>query len=67
VLCAQPRCLRPADPQVHHDLRGFRKNYSQPYFTHWDWLLGTYLDPADLHKAAARKPAARPADTKKDS
>lgn len=33
---------------VHHDPRGFRKNYSQPFFTHWDWVLGTYLDPSEL-------------------
>eukprot|EP00878_Enallax_costatus_P004983 GHUV01005240.1.p1 GENE.GHUV01005240.1~~GHUV01005240.1.p1 ORF type:complete len:272 (+),score=58.96 GHUV01005240.1:369-1184(+) len=33
---------------VHHDPRGFRKNYSQPYFTVWDKLLGTYMDPAEL-------------------
>lgn len=33
---------------VHHDPRGFRKNYSQPFFTFWDRLLGTYMDPAEL-------------------
>lgn len=33
---------------VHHDPRGFRKNYSQPYFSHWDKLLGTFLDPSEL-------------------
>ncbi len=42
---------------THHDLRGFRKNYSQPFFTHWDWLLGTYMDPRELREqdAAAAK------------
>jgi sphinganine C4-monooxygenase len=34
---------------VHHDPRGFRKNYSQPFFTFWDKLLGTYMDPAEIH------------------
>jgi sphinganine C4-monooxygenase len=34
---------------VHHDPRGFRKNYSQPFFTFWDKIMGTYMDPADLH------------------
>lgn len=39
---------------VHHDPRGFRKNYSQPYFSHWDRLLGTYLAPEEL-KPLAKK------------
>jgi len=33
---------------AHHDLRGFRKNYSQPFFTIWDRVLGTYMDPKEL-------------------
>lgn len=32
---------------VHHNPRGFTLNYSQPYFTHWDQLLGSYKNPAD--------------------
>lgn len=39
-------------PQAHHDLRGFRKNFSQPFFVHWDKLMGTYLDPAELVRTA---------------
>ena len=30
---------------VHHDVRGIKRNYSQPFFTLWDRLLGTHLDP----------------------
>lgn len=33
---------------VHHDLKGIKKNFSQPFFTYWDHLLGTYMDPATL-------------------
>uniref|UniRef100_A0A383VA56 Fatty acid hydroxylase domain-containing protein n=1 Tax=Tetradesmus obliquus TaxID=3088 RepID=A0A383VA56_TETOB len=40
---------------VHHDPRGFRKNYSQPYFTHWDWLLGTYMAPGELKPLAIKQ------------
>lgn len=35
---------------VHHDPRGIKKNFSQPFFTLWDRLLGTYMDPAELQK-----------------
>ncbi|GLC44166.1 hypothetical protein PLESTB_000901000 [Pleodorina starrii] len=34
---------------AHHDIRGIKMNFSQPFFTHWDWLLGTFLDPAGMH------------------
>ncbi|KAJ9520676.1 hypothetical protein QJQ45_007535 [Haematococcus lacustris] len=34
---------------VHHDIRGIKKNFSQPYFTFWDHLCGTYLDPSQFH------------------
>jgi len=52
---------------VHHDPRGFRKNYSQPFFTLWDRALGTYMDPAEIH--GGRQPGAgkQPAATKKRS
>jgi sphinganine C4-monooxygenase len=46
---------------VHHDPRGFRKNYSQPFFTHWDWLLGTRMDPAELTRMDREKEARRKA------
>lgn len=28
---------------VHHQVKGFRSNYSQPFFPFWDHLLGTYM------------------------
>ncbi|PNH10366.1 Sphingoid base hydroxylase 2 [Tetrabaena socialis] len=34
---------------IHHDIRGTKANFSQPFFTHWDWLLNTFMDPAPLH------------------
>ncbi|PNW86970.1 hypothetical protein CHLRE_02g103500v5 [Chlamydomonas reinhardtii] len=34
---------------VHHDVRGIKMNFSQPFFTHWDWLLGTFMDPNGIH------------------
>lgn len=57
---------------VHHDPRGFRKNYSQPFFTFWDKIMGTYMDPAEIHggkpfcpaKAAAAAADAAAAEAK---
>jgi sphinganine C4-monooxygenase len=46
---------------VHHDPRGFRKNYSQPFFTHWDWLLGTRMDPEELARMDRERDARRAA------
>jgi sphinganine C4-monooxygenase len=51
---------------VHHDPRGFRKNYSQPFFSHWDKLLGTYMDPAELKPHPASGKAAAPAGAKQE-
>jgi sterol desaturase/sphingolipid hydroxylase (fatty acid hydroxylase superfamily) len=30
---------------VHHAPKGLQLNYSQPYFTIWDRVFGTYMDP----------------------
>ncbi|XP_042442645.1 very-long-chain aldehyde decarbonylase GL1-9-like [Zingiber officinale] len=32
---------------IHHQLKGLKYNYSQPFFSVWDRLLGTYM-PYDL-------------------
>ena len=32
--------IRAAYHDVHHDFRYIKKNYSQPFFTHWDWIMG---------------------------
>ncbi|KXZ49918.1 hypothetical protein GPECTOR_19g369 [Gonium pectorale] len=42
-----PNCAAYHD--IHHDMRFIKMNFSQPFFTHWDWLLGTFVDPAGLH------------------
>ncbi|EFJ50749.1 hypothetical protein VOLCADRAFT_57952 [Volvox carteri f. nagariensis] len=42
-----PNCAAYHD--IHHDVRGIKMNFSQPFFTHWDWLLDTFLDPAGMH------------------
>lgn len=39
---------------VHHDLRGIKKNYSQPFFTFWDQLLGTFVDPQQFWKDVSK-------------
>lgn len=51
---------------VHHDPRGFRKNFSQPFFTHWDWLLGTRMDPSELARMDEEREARRRAAKKQD-
>jgi len=32
--------LSAAYHDVHHDFKWIKKNYSQPFFTHWDWIMG---------------------------
>eukprot|EP00798_Chlamydomonas_sp_ICE-L_P030975 gene30975-7171_t len=34
---------------VHHDLKHIKRNFSQPFFTCWDVMLGTYEDPTGFH------------------
>eukprot|EP01117_Protostelium_nocturnum_P005554 TRINITY_DN2008_c0_g1_i2.p1 TRINITY_DN2008_c0_g1~~TRINITY_DN2008_c0_g1_i2.p1 ORF type:complete len:270 (+),score=79.68 TRINITY_DN2008_c0_g1_i2:117-926(+) len=35
---------------LHHQNHGIKYNFSQPYFTLWDKLLGTYMDPFEVAK-----------------
>lgn len=35
--------------EVHHQPRGFKKNFAQPFFSFWDRVLGTYADPDDFY------------------
>ncbi|KAK1309566.1 Sphinganine C(4)-monooxygenase 1 [Acorus calamus] len=44
---------------IHHQLQGTKFNYSQPFFSIWDKLLGTYL-PYSLVKREAGGFEARP-------
>lgn len=53
---------------VHHDLRGFKNNYSQPFFTFWDQVMGSYLHPDDMYgKKTDIKADSKPVEGKKDS
>lgn len=36
---------------IHHQSYGIKKNFSQPYFTFWDKLCGTYMDPMETPRA----------------
>lgn len=36
---------------IHHQSYGIKKNFSQPYFTFWDKLCGTYMDPMQTPRA----------------
>jgi len=40
---------------VHHQSQGLRYNYSQPFFVHFDTLLGTRVDPADFARRLEKK------------
>ncbi|KAG9098563.1 Sphingolipid C4-hydroxylase sur2, partial [Ceratobasidium sp. 392] len=33
---------------VHHQSYGLKKNFSQPFFVHWDTVLGTKMEPSKL-------------------
>ncbi len=46
-----PNCSAYHD--VHHDFRYIKRNFSQPFFTHWDWMLGSFTDPAAFHHTVA--------------
>lgn len=47
-----PNCAEYHD--VHHQSQGLRYNYSQPFFVHFDTLLGTRMDPKDFHAMLQR-------------
>lgn len=40
---------------VHHDVKGIKRNYSQPFFTIWDRMFGTYTDPTEFDQARKKK------------
>lgn len=33
---------------IHHQQFGIKRNFSQPYFTHWDTLLSTRMTPEQV-------------------
>jgi sphinganine C4-monooxygenase len=43
---------------VHHDLRHIKANYSQPFFTHWDVIMGSFVAPAAIHMSQVQIDAA---------
>lgn len=50
-----PNCAAYHD--VHHDLKHIKKNFSQPFFTHWDMLMGSWMDPTGFHVLPGAKAA----------
>lgn len=53
---------------VHHDIKNIKKNYSQPFFVHWDILMGSYKSPKGFHLTGAENVAeVAAADKKVDS
>ncbi|KAH7335594.1 sphingosine hydroxylase [Rhizoctonia solani] len=37
---------------IHHQSYGLKKNFSQPFFVHWDTILGTKMDPRTIKDRA---------------
>ncbi|KZP26681.1 hypothetical protein FIBSPDRAFT_887171 [Athelia psychrophila] len=35
---------------IHHQVIGIKSNFSQPFFIHWDTILGTRMTRADIQK-----------------
>ncbi|WFD32868.1 sphingolipid C4-monooxygenase [Malassezia sp. CBS 17886] len=50
-----PNCAEYHD--VHHQIQGLRYNYSQPFFVHFDTVLGTRMDPEEFERMLAGKRA----------
>ncbi|KII85759.1 hypothetical protein PLICRDRAFT_165168 [Plicaturopsis crispa FD-325 SS-3] len=50
---------------IHHQQIGIKSNFSQPFFVHWDVLLGTRMTRADVEarRAARRGKSAAPNGT----
>jgi sphinganine C4-monooxygenase len=44
---------------IHHQIAGLKKNFSQPYFIHYDYFLGTRLTRKDFSEAKAQRLAKR--------
>ncbi|KAI7872110.1 fatty acid hydroxylase superfamily-domain-containing protein [Spinellus fusiger] len=42
---------------IHHQPYGIKKNFSQPFFTIWDYILGTELSVQEVKAKAAQKAA----------
>jgi len=42
---------------IHHQVIGIKSNFSQPFFVHWDVLLGTRMTRQDIEARKKIKPA----------
>lgn len=45
---------------IHHQQFGIKKNFSQPYFTHWDTILSTRMTPEQVPERHREKYRAGP-------
>lgn len=45
---------------IHHQQFGIKKNFSQPYFTHWDSILSTRMTPEQVPERHREKYRAGP-------
>lgn len=72
LLCSPPIVALPFDPlqvlfgnnaayhDIHHQQFGIKKNFSQPYFTHWDTILSTRMTPEQVPERHREKYRAGP-------
>ncbi|EJU03778.1 hypothetical protein DACRYDRAFT_21225 [Dacryopinax primogenitus] len=44
---------------IHHQQAGIKRNFSQPFFTHWDYILGTRLTRKDFEASKNKGKAAQ--------
>lgn len=44
---------------IHHQTWGIKTNFSQPFFTFWDQLLGTKYEGSRSNSPADKKPTAK--------
>jgi sterol desaturase/sphingolipid hydroxylase (fatty acid hydroxylase superfamily) len=40
---------------IHHQTIGIKKNFSQPFFIHWDTIMGTRMTRKDIADAQAKR------------
>jgi len=40
---------------IHHQAIGIKKNFAQPFFIHWDTIMGTRMTRTDIADAQAKR------------
>jgi len=40
---------------IHHQVIGIKKNFSQPFFIHWDAIMGTRMTRKDIADSQAKR------------